>query len=46
MTDAEKKARLRLVKDVKDIKESVEYLVEAMQLIVEIETRNVEKGKR
>lgn len=45
MTEMEKKALLRLVKDVKEIKESVDYLTEAMELLVKIETEKVKSGK-
>ena len=42
----EKKALLKLMKDIKEMKENMKYLVEAMELLVEIETESVKKGKR
>lgn len=51
MTDAEKKALLMIVKDIKnmkseisEMKESVDYLVEATELLVKIQTEQI-KGK-
>ena len=46
MTETEKKVLLKLMKDVKEMKENIKYLVEAMELLVEIETESVKKGKR
>lgn len=46
MTEMEKKALLKLMKDIKEMKENMKYLVEAMELLVEIETESVKKGKR
>lgn len=45
MSDTEKKALLKLIKDVKEIKEKIAYLVEATELLVKIETEKVKKGK-
>jgi len=45
----EQQALLKLVKDIKEIKENVAYLVEAVELLVSIETERVkqdQKGRR
>jgi hypothetical protein len=46
MTEIEKKVFLKLIKDMNEMKENIKYLVEAIGLLVEIETESVKKGKR
>ena len=47
MGDVEKQALLKLIKDMKEIKESIAYLVEAVELLVQIETEALKKqGKK
>lgn len=46
MTDAEKKVLLKLMKDVKDIKKNVDYITEAVELLVKIQAEQVKNGRR
>lgn len=46
MTTAEKQALLKIMKDVKNMKEQMDYLVDAVELIVQIQTEQIKKGKR
>ena len=41
MGDTEKKALLKLIKDMKEVKENVLYLVEAVELLLQIQTQAV-----
>ena len=45
MTEAEKRALLKIMQDVKSTKENVDYLVEAVKLLVKIQTEQVKKGR-
>lgn len=45
MSDTEKKALLKLIKDVKEVKENIAYLVQAMELLVRIQTEQIKRGK-
>ena len=48
MSNAEKQALLKVMKDVKEMKANVAYLVEAVELLVNIQTEQVknQKGRR
>jgi len=46
MTDIEKQVLLKLMKDIKEMKENMKYLVDAMELLVKIESESVKNGKR
>lgn len=48
MSEAEKKALLKLMKDTKEIKENVSYLVEATELLLKIQTEQINnpRGRR
>jgi len=41
MGDTEKKALLKLMKDMKEVKENVSYLVEAVELLLSIQTQAI-----
>jgi len=46
MTTAEKQVLLKIIQDMKEVKTNVEYLVEAVELLVTIQTETVKKGRR
>ena len=45
MGTTEQKALLRLLKDNKDMKEQLDYLVDAIELLVKIETERIKHEK-
>ena len=45
MGDVEKKVLLKLMKDMKEVKENVLYLVEATELLLQIQTQAVKDGQ-
>lgn len=46
MTAAEKKALLKIMQDVKGMKEQIDYLVEATELLIQIQTQMVKDGQQ
>jgi hypothetical protein len=48
MTKGEKQALLKIMQDMKEVKANVDYLVEAVELLVQIQTEQVknQKGRR
>ncbi len=48
MTTGEKQALLKLMKDMKEVKDNVAYITEAVELLVKIQTEQVKntKGRR
>ena len=41
----EQKALLKIIQDIKEIKENIAYLVEAVELLVSIQTHNIKNEK-
>lgn len=45
MTKGEKQALLKIMQDMKEVKANVDYLVEAVELLVTIQTQMVKDGQ-